>query len=73
MRRVTRPPQSFVYYVADMYKFETVVPIAFEITDRAAKGLFAGDPIGKTRRESRDMFRKTRLLERHIPGIEEML
>jgi CRISPR-associated protein Cas1 len=56
-----------------MYKFETVVPIAFEITDRAAKGLFAGDPIGKTRRESRDMFRKTRLLERHIPGIEEML
>jgi CRISPR-associated protein Cas1 len=56
-----------------MYKFETVVPIAFEITDRAAKGRFAGDPMGKARTESRDVFRKTRLLERHNPGIEEML
>ena len=66
-------PQSFVYDVADVYKFETVVPIAFEIAAGAAKGRFAGDPMGETRRGSRAMFRKTSLLERHIPGIEEML
>ncbi len=47
-------PQSFVYDHADVCKFETVVPIAFEITGRAAKGRFAGDPMGETRRGSRE-------------------
>jgi CRISPR-associated protein Cas1 len=28
-------PQSFAYGVADVYKLETVVPIAFEIAGRA--------------------------------------
>ncbi len=66
-------PQSFVYDVADVYKFETVVPIAFQIAGRAAKGKLDGDPTSETRRACRDAFRKANLLERLIPGIEEML
>jgi len=69
----TGKPQSFVYDVADIYKFETVVPIAFQIAGRALKGKLAGDPVGETRRACRDVFRSSNLLERLIPGIEEML
>jgi CRISPR-associated protein Cas1 len=69
----TGKPQSFVFDVADVYKFETVVPIAFQIAGRAAKGKLATDPVGETRRACRDVFRKCNLLERLIPGIEEML
>ncbi len=64
----TGKPLSFVYDVADIYKFETVVPVAFRI---AAK-----NPVNveqQVRHACRDMFRETRLLERIIPGIEEML
>ena len=69
----TGKPQSFVYDVADVYKFETVVPIAFQIAGRAAKGKLAADPVSEARRTCRDAFRKANLLERLIPGIEEML
>lgn len=69
----TGKPQSFVYDVADVYKFETVVPIAFQIAGRAAKGKLAADPVSETRRACRDAFRKANLLQRIIPGIEDML
>jgi CRISP-associated protein Cas1 len=59
---------SFVYDVADIYKFETVVPAAFKI---AAKN--PHQPEQQVRLACRDIFRETRLLERIIPGIEEML
>jgi len=59
---------SFVYDVADIYKFETVVPIAFRV---AARG--PGNPEQQVRLGCRDIFRETRLLDRIIPGIEEML
>ena len=64
----TGKPLSFVYDVADIYKFETVVPVAFRIAAR--------NPVNaeqQVRHACRDMFRETRLLERIIPGIEEML
>lgn len=64
----TGKPLSFVYDVADIYKFETVVPIAFEI---AAKN--PPSPERVVRLRCRDIFRETKLLERIIPGIEEML
>ena len=64
----TGKPLSFVYDVADIYKFETVVPIAFRI---AARG--PGNPEQQVRLGCRDVFRETRLLDRIIPGIEEML
>lgn len=64
----TGKPQSFVYDVADILKFETVVPIAFEI---------AKDPKGPVDREvrlrCRDIFRTTKILKRLIPLIEEVL
>lgn len=64
----TGKPLSFVYDVADIYKFETVVPMAFKIAAKAPP-----NPERQVRLACRDIFRETRLLERIIPGIEEML
>lgn len=64
----TGKPLSFVYDVADVYKFETVVPIAFKIASRNP-----GNPEQQVRMGCRDIFRETRLLDRIVPGIEEML
>ena len=71
----TGKPQSFVYDVADVFKFETVVPIAFRVAGdaRQGSGRSASDPIGEVRRACRDSFRKSGLLGRLIPSIEEML
>lgn len=64
----TGKPLSFVYDVADVFKFDTVVPVAFTI---AAKN--ANDAEQAVRLACRNVFRQTKLLERIIPGIEEML
>ena len=64
----TGKPLSFVYDVADVYKFETVVPLAFRIAARSPM-----NPEQQVRLACRDSFRETRLLERIIPGIEDML
>jgi CRISPR-associated protein Cas1 len=67
-------PQSFVYDMADLYKFETVVPAAFTIASRIAKGRGGEGPAERqVRIACRDMFRKTGLLERIIPDIESIL
>jgi CRISPR-associated protein Cas1 len=61
-------PLSFVYDIADLFKFDTVVPVAF----RAAAG--GGRNLDRTvRLGCRDMFRKSRILDRIIPTIEEVL
>lgn len=64
----TGKPLSFVYDVADIYKFETVVPLAFRIAARCP-----ANPEQQVRLACRDAFRESRLLERIIPGIEYML
>ena len=64
----TGKPQSFVYDIADIFKFETVVPVAFRI---AAKKPYS--PEREVRLGCRDAFRQTRLLRRIIPTIEEVL
>ncbi|MBY0574984.1 MAG: type I-E CRISPR-associated endonuclease Cas1e [Gallionellaceae bacterium] len=64
----TGKPLSFVYDVADIYKFETVVPVAFKIAATSPH-----NPEQQVRIACRDVFRESRLLERIIPGIEEML
>ena len=64
----TGKPLSFVYDVADVYKFETVVPVAFRIAARKSHA-----PEREVRLGCRDIFRSTNLLERIIPGIEDML
>jgi len=64
----TGKPKSFVYDIADLFKFETVVPVAFRV---AAKN--PDDPEGEVRRACRDAFRENRILKRIIPTIEEVL
>jgi CRISPR-associated protein Cas1 len=66
-------PLSFVYDVADLFKFETVVPVAFEMAGKAAKGRLDEPPDRAVRRACRDAFRRTNLLERIIPTIEDVL
>jgi CRISPR-associated protein Cas1 len=66
--------QSFVYDIADVYKFETVMPAAFETAARIAKGRGDGSsPERQVRISCRDLFRRTGLLDKIIPSIEEML
>lgn len=64
----TGKPQSFVYDLADLVKFETVVPLAFKITAGKPK-----DPESEVRHACRDKFRETKLLARLVPLIEEVL
>ncbi|WP_034457468.1 type I-E CRISPR-associated endonuclease Cas1e [Buttiauxella noackiae] len=61
-------PLSFVYDIADIVKFEGVVPVAFEI---AAKTPHSPDK--EVRLACRDVFRSQKTLARLIPLIEEVL
>lgn len=64
----TGKPLSFVYDIADLFKHETVIPAAFSVAARHPK-----EPDREVRLLLRDHFRKTRILERLIPTIEEVL
>lgn len=64
----TGKPQSFVYDIADVIKFDGVVPMAFEIAARNPR-----EPERDVRLSCRDLFRRTRLLENLIPMIEDIL
>lgn len=64
----TGKPQSFVYDIADVFKFETVVPVAFRVAAKKPR-----NPEREVRLACRDAFRQTRLLNRIIPTIEEIL
>lgn len=61
-------PLSFVYDIADIVKFDTVIPVAFSV---AAQNLPDADAV--VRRECRDAFRRTKLLQNIIPMIEDVL
>lgn len=62
-------PLSFVYDMADIYKFDTVVPVAFKV----AASRPAASPERAVRLACRDVFRQSRLLDRIIPDIEDIL
>jgi CRISPR-associated protein Cas1 len=64
----TGKPRSFVYDIADLVKFEAVVPMAFRV---AASG--AADAEREVRLGCRNSFRQTKLLGRLIPLMEEVL
>lgn len=64
----TGKPLSFVYDIADLFKFETVVPLAFRIAAKAPT-----HPEREVRLGCRDLFRASKLLGRIIPAIEEVL
>jgi len=64
----TGKPLSFVYDIADLFKFETVVPVAFKVAAKAPV-----QPEREVRLACRDIFRSSKLLARIIPAIEEVL
>ncbi len=66
-------PLSFVYDIADLWKLSTVVPEAFRVAGQAAKGRLDMSPDRAVRLACRDAFRRTGLLQRIIPAIEEVL
>lgn len=64
----TGKARSFVFDIADIVKFETVVPAAFRVA--AAN---PAEPERQTRLACRDIFRGTRLLKKLVPLIEDVL
>lgn len=59
---------SFVYDVADLYKTELTIPLAFEITAR-----YAGKPDAYIRPACREKFHEAKLLARILPDIDDLL
>jgi CRISPR-associated protein Cas1 len=59
---------SFVYDVADLYKTETTVPVAFKLAAIVTKDLERA-----VRMECRHAFHTARLMERILPDIAEVL
>ena len=64
----TGKPRSFVYDIADLFKFETIIPAAFKV---AADN--PSNPERETRIYCRNSFREHRILKKIIPTIEEIL
>ncbi|MDA8431294.1 MAG: type I-E CRISPR-associated endonuclease Cas1e [Geobacteraceae bacterium] len=64
----TGKPQSFVYDIADIFKFDTVVPVAFRVA-----GKNPHNPEREVRLACRDAFRQSKMLDKIIPVIEEVL
>ena len=64
----TGKPLSFVYDIADLFKFDGVIPLAFKIAAKRPPS-----PERQVRLACRDHFRQTKLLGRIIPVIEEVL
>ena len=59
---------SFVYDVADLYKTEITIPLAFRAVVEGKEGMER-----RVRMACRDLFATTRLLERIIPDIQMVL
>ena len=64
----TGKPLSFVYDIADLFKFDSVVPVAFQIASKAPS-----QPERQVRLACRDLFRQQKILGKIIPTIEEIL
>lgn len=69
----TGKPLSFVYDIADLWKLDTVVPEAFRIAGQESNGKLDMSPDRAVRLACRDAFRKSGLLAKIIPQIEEVL
>lgn len=64
----TGKPLSFVYDIADIFKFDNVVPLAFRIASQNPT-----QPDKQVRLACRDLFREQKVLRKIIPLIEEVL
>lgn len=60
--------RSFVYDIADLYKVDFTIPIAFSETAKGIQRLEA-----RVREACRDEFRKGKLLKRILPDIQHVL
>jgi CRISPR-associated protein Cas1 len=69
----TGKPLSFVYDIADLFKFDTVVPEAFRVAGLQARSKLDMPPEMATRHACRDAFRRANILSRLIPTIEDVL
>lgn len=69
----TGKPLSFVYDIADLYKLDTVVPVAFKVAGQAKKSKGEMPMDRAVRLACRDSFREKRLLQKIIPEISEVL
>jgi CRISPR-associated protein Cas1 len=61
-------PLSFVYDIADLFKFDITVPISFKVISEKDP-----TPVRTVRLRCRDAFRESRILTKLIPTIEEVL
>ncbi|EKT85833.1 type I-E CRISPR-associated endonuclease Cas1e [Leptospira santarosai] len=59
---------SFVYDIADLYKAEITIPLAFEVTAEDATNVER-----RVRFACRDKFKHSKLLKRIIPDIKELI
>lgn len=59
---------SFVYDIADLYKAEIVIPLAFELASKAPDDL-----MGEMRRRTRDQLHTAHVLERMVHDIRQLL
>jgi len=64
----TGKQQSFVYDIADLYKLEITVPLAFRLAAQGVPELERA-----VRLACRDIFRESRLMRRIIPDISRAL
>lgn len=61
-------PLSFVYDIADLFKFDTVLPVAFKEAAKPQREIER-----KVRLGCRDVFRQEKVLKPIIPTIEQVL
>lgn len=59
---------SFVFDIADLYKTEISIPLAFQVTAESPK-----DVSNRVRLACRDTFREKRLLKRIVPDMDALL
>lgn len=64
----TGKPRSFVFDIADIFKFQTVIPAAFKELSKGTSNIEQ-----RVRIACRDSFRQGRLLKRIVPTIEVVL
>lgn len=59
---------SFVYDIADLYKVDLTIPTAFKIVSESPRSVES-----RVREACRDKFRETKLLQRILPDIDQLL
>lgn len=64
----TGKQRSFVYDIADLYKVEITIPLAFRTTAQGVKNLGP-----RVRTACRQAFKETKLLQRILPDIKALL